>query len=359
MLTKLDLFNFQVHKRLSSDISPITVIGGKSDSGKSSIVRCLQWLLYNKGSARDFLRHGATDVMVTAEIDGRTLSRSSQHNSYTMDGVQSRVVGKGVPDDIVTFLNVMPDNTQSQHDPFYWFNENGSGLVSKIEETFGLKLPAEWVQTCKQEQNQTSRDLKRYEQETQDLTQEIAVLEQYVQAHDRVGKIDTILDELSLNQNQYDLLQKLSGGLIRYKMAVIPDSVWALCDCLVDALTKRQKLHDLARKHAELKEGIVSLPNMNRLQEAFDDNQSSKNRLDRLVTLTQAHKTASMVRPIPNYLSLLDALKSLLRCSEQFSEYGKRKAHVAIAQKNLEESQTQLQSLVGSTCPTCGGSISM
>jgi len=153
MFTKLELNNFQAHKRLAAELLPINVITGKSDSGKSSIIRALLWLLYNRGSAKEYLRHGAAEVLVAAEVDGRTVMRSSQHNSYTLDAVQSRVVGRGVPDDIAALFNVLSDNTQTQHDPFYWFSENGSGLVTKIEETFGLKIPANWVQACKQEQN--------------------------------------------------------------------------------------------------------------------------------------------------------------------------------------------------------------
>ena len=354
MLTKIDLINFQAHRRLTSDISPITVITGVSDSGKSAIVRALQWLLYNKGSVRDFLRHGASEVIVTAEIDGRTISRSSQHNSYTLDSIQSRVVGRGVPDDIITFLNVLPDNTQSQHDPFYWFNENGSGLVLKIEETFGLKLPAEWVHVCKQEQNQTQRDLKRHEQEEQDLSQEIAVLQQYEQAHDSIVRIDKTLDDLSSNQNRTDLLQKLFANYVKFKIGIIPDSVWGLWECLISSLSSQIKLHDLTKKHVELKADIVPLPDMDRLQNAYDTYQNTKARLSKLTTLIQAHKEASRVRPTPNPKALLEALQSVLRCSELFWEYEKRKIYAAESNKLMQESQVRLQSLAGSMCPTCG-----
>jgi DNA repair exonuclease SbcCD ATPase subunit len=357
MLTKIELNNFQPHKKLQTDIAPITIISGKSDSGKSSIVRSLQWLLYNRGSAKEFLRHGANEVMVSCEIDGHTVTRSSQHNSYTLDGVQSRVVGKSVPDDIAALFNVISDNTQTQHDPFYWFTENGSGLVAKIEDTFGLNMPAGWVHACKQEQNQSNRDLKQYETEQQNLIAEIAALELYEKANEKLVKVDQANAILVEIRAKSDTLQKLAGGLIKFRMGFLPRHILDGWELLVDTLCKQQKLLDLNGQCVGLQKSIVNLPDIDKLHTAFVRHKTISTNVERLKTLKHAHTEVAAIKPLPDYIPLLNVLQRVLSVSVLLNNYQKRKYEAEQAKEDLIKVESQVSKLSGQLCPTCGGTI--
>ncbi|WP_035425703.1 AAA family ATPase, partial [Halalkalibacterium ligniniphilum] len=54
------LENFQSHLDTSIDFSTgLNVIVGQSDSGKTSILRAIRWVLYNQPRGTDFMRVGA------------------------------------------------------------------------------------------------------------------------------------------------------------------------------------------------------------------------------------------------------------------------------------------------------------
>lgn len=75
----LKLENFQSHTNTMVEFAPsggLLVLVGGSDSGKTSIIRGLRWLLFNVPSGDDFIRVGATFARVTLELEsGQTVIR--------------------------------------------------------------------------------------------------------------------------------------------------------------------------------------------------------------------------------------------------------------------------------------------
>lgn len=145
MIEKIQLHNFQIHKDISIDCGQITTLIGSSDSGKSAVIRALNWVLFNKGSASSFLRRGAKTVAVQLTIDGQTVVRTSKNNAYKLNGDIDSTVGRTVPSRIEKLFNVISDNVQCQHDSLYWFNTTGAGVASNLNKVVDLTLLETWV----------------------------------------------------------------------------------------------------------------------------------------------------------------------------------------------------------------------
>ncbi|MDR3181732.1 MAG: AAA family ATPase [Planctomycetaceae bacterium] len=96
MLKHLDLRNFQNHRKLHIDFGKITTITGCSDSGKSAIIRAIQWLCFNNLRGSSFITHGQDKCLVSVEIaDYGSVSRikTPKRNSYIFEDGDRDAVG--------------------------------------------------------------------------------------------------------------------------------------------------------------------------------------------------------------------------------------------------------------------------
>jgi len=144
MLEKLTLTNFQSHE--STEITfgdRVTVIHGPTNNGKSSVMRALDWIA-NNGLDGDYflsswLKRGGR-CAVTLTVDGHTITRerTKSDNLYTLDGVEYKAFGKGVPTPIAALLNLSPHTFQRQGDAPFLIGGTGSEAVDIFNTAAGL-----------------------------------------------------------------------------------------------------------------------------------------------------------------------------------------------------------------------------
>ena len=121
MIQSIRLHNFQLHEDREIELGRFcTTLRGASRVGKSSILRALRWLVFNRPSGSDFIRHGTKGTRVSVIADGRKVSRvKGEKNLYVLDGKKLAAFGAGVPEAISNLFNLSPANFASQHDtPF-------------------------------------------------------------------------------------------------------------------------------------------------------------------------------------------------------------------------------------------------
>lgn len=88
MIEQLELKNFQSHQDTSLEFTPgVNVILGRSDSGKSAIIRALRWLVYGKPRGDSFRSWWGGDTAVAVKLPTGTITRmkTSSVNGYTLD----------------------------------------------------------------------------------------------------------------------------------------------------------------------------------------------------------------------------------------------------------------------------------
>lgn len=131
MLQQLTIRNFQKHKKLTIEFDPhITCIVGKSDAGKSAVLRAIRFLCLNKAPST-YLRQGAAQAEVSLTIDKHAIKRSKgTENTYHLDGQEYKAFGTDVPDTISKLLNLDDLNFQLQHAGSFWLSLS-SGQVSR------------------------------------------------------------------------------------------------------------------------------------------------------------------------------------------------------------------------------------
>ncbi len=122
MISKITLTNFQCHKDLTITLDRITTLVGPSDSGKSSVIRALDWAIFNEGRTSFLTTRGSKQASVTVEVDNHTITRTTKNNSYIVDGTELSSIGKNLPAEVPNVFRMGEDNIQRQHEYLFWFS---------------------------------------------------------------------------------------------------------------------------------------------------------------------------------------------------------------------------------------------
>jgi DNA repair exonuclease SbcCD ATPase subunit len=157
VLESLTARNFQKQRRRTVEFDPlITVIAGKTGSGKTSLLRLLVWVLANRPDGIRFVSHGARAAKGILRLDGHTITRRRGKgvNTYALDGHTFRAFGKAVPEAVAVLGNVGPVNIQRQGDPSWWFHLPGPKLAQELNTIVNLSLIDRTLGTLSQQLRQ-------------------------------------------------------------------------------------------------------------------------------------------------------------------------------------------------------------
>ena len=133
MINKVILNNFQSHSESELEfVQGVNVIIGKSDSGKSAIMRAIRWIIKNRPLGNSFITKGTNESRVELELDDCIIERlrNKKENQYSIikgkDSEVYKAASGGVPDEVDHVLNFDDINLQGQIDqPFLLFNSPG------------------------------------------------------------------------------------------------------------------------------------------------------------------------------------------------------------------------------------------
>lgn len=165
MWKSVTLRDFQKHKKVTVELSPtVTTLLGGTAAGKSTVLRAVRWVAFNRPAGSGIVRRGAKGAAVAVVTSsGRAVRRKGKGvNEYLLNGDKSVAFGSAVPVQVSAFLNLQPVNFQRQFDPPFWLTDSPGDLSKKLNALTGLD---------RADQTSTALAARR-----RDLTAEIKVL---------------------------------------------------------------------------------------------------------------------------------------------------------------------------------------
>lgn len=213
MLESLDIRNFQKHRELHLEFDPeITVLSGRTNSGKSAILRCLHWLAFNRPSGDGFITHGQEQVQASLILDGgRSVVREKRKskNVYLLDGKELAALGQGkVPEEVADLLNVDETNVQSQFAQVFWFSLTSGEVARELNKIVNLQL-IDRVLSRGQAELKTARSRVQVSQERLDKARErLEGLEWVPQADKKLRQLEERLERVQELQSRVDRLEE-------------------------------------------------------------------------------------------------------------------------------------------------------
>lgn len=285
MINELMIKNFQSHKFTDLKFVPgINVIIGPSDSGKSAVIRAIQWLIYNRPLGDGFRSRWGGEVIVRLETErGYVLHSRSENgnNEYVVNEVVLKAFGTDVPGQVNKIIRLDETNLQKQFDaPFLLSQSPGEvarhyNKIANLEQIdLGLKNVTRWINQINSEIKYKQDDLDRLEFELKKfefldrLESELEVLEQLEtrinKTRNELYQLESFIQELSLVENK---VGKLSVYLEVDKDLERPIQIKNELDGL---LTRYESLEELVDTFSGLQDFIKESEDFVELEDLVD-----------------------------------------------------------------------------------------
>lgn len=221
MIKSISIENFQSHKSTAIEFcNGLNVIAGASDSGKSSILRAMAWVIKNRPSG-DAIRNWdckKTDA-VTAEMilndNGKEETLSKERAGSNTRYLSSKfgtlaVVGRDVPAEVTQLLNLSDFNFQTQHDAYFLLNDSPGSVAKTLNDLVGLSI----IDTIFKNINSKSLFLKRQSEENQ------TSIDKLQSEINQLQYLDTAEKELIEAENLSELLEQKTDQLNRLSILI-------------------------------------------------------------------------------------------------------------------------------------------
>lgn len=346
MITRLHLTNFQSWTQVTLDLSPITVIIGETDAGKSALLRGLSCALFNTMEGTGMVRAGQNSAEVSLETDDGhvvTWSRGTGLNRYQLDGQVYDKPGRTVPEPIREALQIRELEFDGETVRLQWAPQMDAPFLladsgAKATRMLGVAgSAAVTAQAARLAQQEVKKEQDAHRAAANHLDRLQAQLASYADV-DAAAPIAEALQQvlaqaqsLQTRRQQLQALQQESEAAIARRIALRAqeEKLGALTAALGQRVAIAQRQEFLAR-------GLAAFQGRARLREIADCQ----------AALVEQFRMQARLREIVDICQQVQTL--LLRRDGQ-------RAVVAESQRRYDLAASQHRALMATlTCPTCG-----
>ena len=228
MIKEIRLKNFQAHKDTVLELHPgVNVVAGSSNSGKSSVLRAINWAVHNRPSGDAFVSHWARndkgnqseDVSVELVFDNVGIERKKSKttkNTYKLDDLVLEAVGLDVPEEVASAINFLEVNTQRQHDAPFLLSESPGEVARFFNKIVHFDAIDKYLSSVESKKRKAKADMSHAEESITRLEADMAKLDWLDKADillKKLEKLDNLRAEL---QGQRDTINKQIVELERH-----------------------------------------------------------------------------------------------------------------------------------------------
>ena len=243
MLKNLTIQNFQSHRETKLDfVDGINVIYGLSQSGKSAILRALNWIVFNRPSGFKFHSHFATPeepTQVSVLLDDKEIIsiKGFKDTVYKINGDDFRSFGTSLPIPVVKTFDLSQINFANQLDPPFLVT-NTPGEIGKI---FNQLTKAEqvdkWISSLTTKINESNTVLKiknKEKDEAEIQLKKLAVVDQIEPLMNRYIKYtersQSLIETIEYTEELQNEILNIQSWIKSIKIKKIESLYSDLCD---------------------------------------------------------------------------------------------------------------------------------
>lgn len=208
MLKSIVIKNFQSHKKtIIKLVKGVNVIIGKSQAGKTAILRALNIVRTNRPSGSRFVRHGENEVLTTIrtmEGDKVSLKKTPTERIYIVNDSKFRKFGTAVPEEVSEVLRMSDVNIQSQLDSPFLVTSTGGEVTKTINRITKAEKVDKWVKIANKNVNDLTREKTTTFEDIKKARRELKVLKDLPDIASEVGKVELKLSEERRATNKWN-----------------------------------------------------------------------------------------------------------------------------------------------------------
>jgi len=199
-MKKITLHNYQSHEKTIIKPAPtLTALTGRSDHGKSTVIRALRSVRDNKPAGKTFIRTGTKKAEVI--VDNVTYEKTGSTTKYYIEGKKApyKALRGAVPEEITKALNLGEVNIQGQHDSVFLLNNSPGKVAQQLSNLVDLEKPTKALAYIKAKKRQHTANADVLSKSIEDTELQLSKLEH----------VDSADKELTLIERKGVALEKL------------------------------------------------------------------------------------------------------------------------------------------------------
>lgn len=396
MIKSIRLQNFEGHRDTLLEFDRgVNSIIGKTDNGKSSIIRAWKWVTQNRPLGDAFVSHWAktdkkqiepTIVTIQTDMDTIVREKSSERNGYMLNGLQLEAVGTSVPEEIIATLNIDDINTQFQMDaPFLLSETEGevARVLNRIVHLDSIDTTLKNIGSMRKEANNerstlayeleaVQKEQKEYEHlhDAESLIEQIEMFEEKKEIlADKVEDVSDLIQEYKDNQNTIQVEKKLLSA------TEYVDNMYTYIEQKENIHEQLSSLHTIIQEYARNKEIIdkhmdISEIDIDALETLYRSSHAILSQIDELEYIIQTY--TEMTERIDTYspfvsidISAIDAafveIEDMSRIIDTvediLDEYITLDNTISKRDREIDLLTEEYNTLMGDTCILCGRAL--
>jgi len=220
-LREICLRNFQKHKDFRLLFDPgVNTIVGPTDIGKSSVVRAIRWVVFNRPLGDFFITRGEKFCSVSLYFlgEGEVVREKGEGiNRYVLSSNGDKLildsVGTDVPIKVRNFLRMGDVNFSLQHDPPFLFGLSGGELTRRLDDYFGLSEIEGIVNEVIRRERQVSSELSVLDTELEEVEGSISRLVWVREALSFLEGLERDIEEKSILEKEWIEISNILGDI--------------------------------------------------------------------------------------------------------------------------------------------------
>ncbi len=350
MIRRIEIKNFQSHKKTNLNLSPgINAIIGSSDSGKSAILRALNWTIYNRPSGDALVSNWnknekgklIDDSFTTIIKDDNVLTRMKKKdfNGYIINSSIAGAIGTDVPEQVQDFFDLSEVNIQKQTDAHFLLSNTAGEVARFFNKIIKLDDIDKALYLVEKKKNGTNSEIKR-------TSKEIEELEPKLDSYNWIDKAEELSERLDVI---YDKIQKKKHDTEELKSDI-------------QTYNNINKSLEGSKKIIELEEKVDKIFN---IKKEIEEKSKSKNILENSIeeynnckdVLKSTDKILKTENNVRNLLELYEKIKKLNRNIKNYENsiqnFKETKENINIMDEKIKE----LNERIPDICPLCGNQM--
>lgn len=352
MIKQIEIKNFQSHRHTVIQFHDgVNAITGLSDSGKTAVLRALNWVITNKPSGDAFRSSWGGDTEVSIVLDNNyriSRKRTDSRNGLDVtdpDGVTSShdAFNRSLPEEVLGLLNFSEINISYQQDSPFLISAPPGEVAQTLNKIANLDTIDLAISNIRKRSLEISRKLKSAEEQKDSIEKQLAKFSKVEEADELVIQLEQV--ELAIDQakGKKDRLLALMNRVLQQRNAMTKPLT------LLEASSDIGRAEEIAEKAEKLRGQVRAIKTI-------------------LSAIAEAE------RKVEKFLPLLDAepvLKSALDKENEVQKFQEQKAmlvHLLDAifskKEELEKQKVRLQELekefseaMPDVCPLCGTNL--
>lgn len=351
MLKQLDIENYQSHKQTTLKFHKrLNVIVGKTDSGKTAVIRALRWVLQNRPLGTSFRSKWGGDTKVSCKFNDGTVTRfKSDNNDYyelTLPDekkLEFRALNKDVPAEIVQFLNMKEVNLQRQFDqPFLLSNTPGQ-IAAYFNRIAGIDVIDIAAKNARKEITELNQVIRGQKEDIKNKIERLNSFNFIETAEEELKDLEEKQKELDKKEQNIELIKNIIEKIETITIEIDTHKHIIAQESIINSLLEKIKQRKELRGNIESLNSLLS--KLAKINEKLQKLNKTLQAEQTITTILQksAQKTA-MKTQISQFFGLLGKYTTLERGIKETSEKVVHLTHTF--DNNMPD-----------TCPLCGTKI--